>query len=98
MSNRNYELTYIISPDVADDEVQAVIDSVNGLVSGKGGTVNEVAIPWGRRKLAYPIKSHLEGTYVVTQMDLAPTAVKEIESTLRIREDILRHLVVTPYE
>jgi small subunit ribosomal protein S6 len=93
---RDYELMYIISPDVADDAVSGVIDRVNGLVTTRGGSIKEVN-PWGRRRLAYPIKRHLEGTYVVTQLQLEPLKVKEIESTLRISEDILRHLVVTPY-
>jgi len=49
---------------------------------------------WGRRRLAYPIKSHLEGNYVVSQIKLDPAEVSALENGLKISEDVLRHLVV----
>ena len=49
---------------------------------------------WGRRRLAYPIKRHLEGNYVVSQIKLDPTQVPDLETNLRISEEVIRHLIV----
>jgi small subunit ribosomal protein S6 len=66
---------------------------VQQAVSSRGGEIVDVNT-WGRRRLAYPIKSHLEGTYVVTQVKLDPNQIVSLESNLRISEDVLRHLIV----
>ena len=58
-----------------------------------GGEVVDVN-HWGRRRLAYPIKRHFEGNYVVSQIRLDPGSVSDLEGGLRISEEILRHLVV----
>ena len=88
---------YIVTPEVADGDVEEVIERVNTLIGGKGGEVKNVD-PWGRRKLAYPIRKHLEGSYVVTQLRMEPDNVGDLESNLRISEEILRHLLTIPYE
>jgi small subunit ribosomal protein S6 len=63
---RDYELTVVISPSVADDEVTATLEKkVSQLITERGGSITEVK-PWGRKKLAYPIKNYTEGNYVLT--------------------------------
>jgi small subunit ribosomal protein S6 len=49
---------------------------------------------WGKRKLAYPIKTRLEGNYVVTHLRMEPTQTAELEASLRLTEEVLRHLLV----
>ena len=89
-----YELVVIISPLVADDEVQDTFERlVRRPIEGQGGTCQEVNL-WGRRKLAYAVKKHLEGNYVVTQLELEPDKAKELEQGLLISEDVIRHLLV----
>ncbi len=91
---RQYELTVIISPQVADGEVPDAIDRlIRRPVESRGGEVQEVN-NWGRRKLAYPIQKHLEGNYVVTQLRLEPQETKVLEQGLHISEEVLRHLLV----
>ncbi len=91
---RRYELGIILSPQVADDEVPDTIERlVQRPVESRGGEVQEVN-HWGRRKLAYPINSQLEGNYVFTQLALEPQQTKELEQGLRISEQVLRHLLV----
>ena len=90
---RNYELTVILSPEISDDSIQGNIDTVQESITGRGGEIVELN-HWGRRRLAYPIKRHLEGNYVNTQIRLDPTHIVEIESGFRISEEILRHLFV----
>jgi small subunit ribosomal protein S6 len=49
---------------------------------------------WGRRRLAYPIKSHFEGNYVVSQIRLDPERIPDLEGSFRISEEIIRHMIV----
>ena len=91
---RRYELVVIISPQVADDEVPETIDRlVRRPVESGGGECQDVSL-WGRRKLAYPIQRHLEGNYVLTQLQLEAQQTKELERGLHISEEVLRHLLV----
>ncbi|MBI2918774.1 MAG: 30S ribosomal protein S6 [Chloroflexi bacterium] len=90
---RDYEVVLIINPQIEDDQVPQVLEKVSRLVTERGGSLGEVN-PWGRRKLAFPIRRHLEGNYVVAKAKMDPAHVKEIESQLRLSEDFLRHLVI----
>lgn len=88
-----YELVVVLSPELAEDGVTSGIEKVHQAISSRGGEVVDVN-NWGRRRLAYPIKRHLEGTYFVTQMKLDPGQVVGLESTLRISEEVIRHLII----
>lgn len=91
---RRYELVVIIGPQVPDDDVPATLDKlVRQPVESRGGQIEEVD-HWGRRKLAYPISKQVEGSYVVTHLQLDPQRAKELEQGLRISEEVLRHLLV----
>ena len=90
---RDYELVVIISPEVADDALDSVIDNISRFITENGGTVSNVD-QWGKRKLAYPIKHFMEGSYVLTRFRLKPTLGKALEANLRISEEVLRHLLV----
>jgi small subunit ribosomal protein S6 len=88
-----YELVVIIKPDLTDDELTAGIERVQQAVSSRGGEIVDVNT-WGRRRLAYPIKRHLDGTYVVHQVKMDPVQVPDLESSFRISEDVIRHLMI----
>jgi small subunit ribosomal protein S6 len=90
---RNYELVVIISPEVPEDGLDSIMDNISRLVTQDGGKVDEVD-RWGKRKLAYPIKHFLEGSYVLVRCKMKPTSGKELEASLRISEEVLRHLLV----
>ena len=86
-----YELLYVVSPRLTADEVDSTIGRIQGLIEGAGGEVM-LTDNWGRRRLAYPIKHHFEGTYVLKHLKLPPDRTAEFEGALQINEDILRHL------
>src|SRR4051812_37180691 len=89
---RRYELMLVLRPDVADDRAQAVIDrTTRGIVAG-GGSIVKVA-PWGRRRLAYQIDRYREGSYHIILFDAPSGAIAEMERTLLISGEVLRHLV-----
>ena len=88
---RDYELVMVISPEAADAE--ATVDRFQQLIQERGGEVRQVD-RWGRRKLAYPIERYSEGDYVVTQFCLEPRHLGELEASLHLSEEVIRHLVV----
>lgn len=90
---RDYELVYVVRPDISDDNLDPVVEKVNQLITSRDGTVSGVE-RWGKRKLAYPIKHFTEGHYVLTNLKMAPTANKELESNLQIAEEIIRFLII----
>ncbi len=89
---RRYELMLVIRPDVADDRSQAVVDRTTRQIVAAGGQIVKVA-PWGRRRLAYPIDRHREGSYQIILFEAPSDAIRELEHTLLITEEVLRHLV-----
>ena len=89
---RRYELMLVLRPDVADDKSQALIDRTTRGIATSGGQIVKVA-PWGRRRLAYPIDRHREGSYHIILFEAPPEAITELEHTLLITEEVLRHLV-----
>ncbi|MBN1367285.1 MAG: 30S ribosomal protein S6 [Dehalococcoidales bacterium] len=90
---QDYELIYIVRPDVAEEAVEARVEGVNQFITGREGVISETQ-KWGKRKLAYPIKHFLEGNYVLTRFQMSPVQCKDLEANLKISEEILRHLLV----
>jgi small subunit ribosomal protein S6 len=82
----------VVRPDTPDEQVQAVIDRATRSITGSDGQVVKVS-PWGRRRLAYPIGQHREGSYFIVLFDSPGQAVLELERGLNITEEVMRHLV-----
>jgi len=91
--SRDYELVYIIRPELEEDGIETKIEDISQFISNNNGTVSEVE-RWGKKKLAYPIKHFIEGSYVLTRFTLGPARCKELDANLKISEDILRHLLI----
>ena len=90
---QDYEMIFIISPTVSEENLTNAIETVSQFITGKGGEISDVE-QWGKKKLAYPIKHHDEGTYVLARFKMKPAQNKELEVNLRIYEDVLRHLLI----
>jgi small subunit ribosomal protein S6 len=88
-----YELVVIMSPDVAEESLENAISGISQSITDKGGTISSVD-NWGKRRLAYPLQHHLEGTYLLARFTLSPARCKEIEANLKISEQVLRHLLI----
>jgi len=83
-----YQIMMILNPD-ADQEAQAEITSrVRTLVEEAGGTVNDVA-EWGRRPIAYPVRKHADGVYVIVTCEASSAAVDEVTRVLGISKDVV---------
>jgi small subunit ribosomal protein S6 len=89
----NYELVVVVRPEADEENLGTIIEGVGQFITGKGGVVSEVE-HWGKRRLAYPIKQYGEGHYVLTHFQMKPEHNKELETSLKISEDVIRHLLI----
>jgi len=90
---RKYELVYVVSPEASDDQVTDLHNQVEAIVQRIGGAI-EKTDNWGRRRLAYEIGRHKEGTYVLEVINGTGELMKEIDRRLKVTDLIIRHLVV----
>jgi small subunit ribosomal protein S6 len=90
---RDYEVLYIVRADIDDDKVQDAVKRVNTLIQRSGGTADRTNL-WGKRRLAYEVKHQKEGAYVLQDFQLDADRVPELEASLKITEEVLRHLIV----
>ena len=90
---RRYETIFIIRPTITEDDITGIIEKVNSIIEGDGGTFIRVD-KWGLKKLAYLIKKESQGYYVYVDYAGMPASVKEMERIFRIDDRILKYLTV----
>ncbi len=83
----------ILDPSLDESAVDALNTRIATMVSQRGGSIDSVD-NWGRKRLAYPIGRYRDGVYILTRMQLPPTAAVEIERALKLTETVIRHLLV----
>ena len=88
-----YELLYIISSDVAEEQREELIKKFASYVEKKGGSVDGID-KWGMKKLAYPINFKTEGYYVLMNITLNPSEVDAMAKLMNITEGIVRQIFV----
>ncbi|MCL2416188.1 MAG: 30S ribosomal protein S6 [Defluviitaleaceae bacterium] len=88
-----YELGLVIHPSLDEEALKAEHAVILDYVLKSGGVV-EKTDDWGKRRLAYEINKQTEGHYCFITIDAPPTMPKEVESRLRIRENVLRFLII----
>ncbi len=90
---KHYEVMYIIRPNLDEEARKTLIEDMNDVLSSKGAT--DISVDeWGMRDLAYEIKDYKKGYYVVLQLKADTDATQELDRVMRIREDIIRHIVI----
>ena len=90
---RRYETIFIVRPNIAENEIDAVISRTSSIIEDDGGTIIKVD-KWGLKKLAYLIKKENQGYYVYVDYAGIPASVSEIERLFRIDDKILKYLTV----
>ena len=91
--SRQYELLYVVSPVVTEDGVTELHTRIEEIVQQLGGTI-EKTDNWGRRRLAYEINRHREGTYVLELVNAPGSELSELDRRLRVMDELLRHSIV----
>jgi small subunit ribosomal protein S6 len=92
-STRPYEVMVILEPSLEESQVQAVINRSTELLQSNGGAVNRVD-KWGKRRFAYELAKRTEGYYVLLDVTAEPAPMQELDRTLRLADDVLRHKIV----
>ena len=89
---RDYEIGFILNPEVSEEQTRTILERIEQIVANYAGQVVKVN-QWGRRRLAYPIEHHRDGFYVFIDTILTPETVAELDRTLKVSEEVLRHLI-----
>ena len=91
---REFEVVFIVHPDLDEPAFKEIVDRVAGWVSADGGAVNKLDV-WGKRALAYPIRKKTEGQYVLLTASIEPEKAANLERNMRLTESIMRFLVTS---
>jgi small subunit ribosomal protein S6 len=94
-NTHDYELIVILVPQLDDQGIATAIERYSNWIATAGGTVSGTNV-WGRRALAYAIKKQTDGVYVQLNFQMDPSKSRELERTLRIDEQVVRHMLVRP--
>ena len=94
---RQYELVFIISPDLDEEALEAMIEKVKGILETNGAEIVKLD-KWGKRRLAYEIKNYREGFYVIINFKGDAAVCLELDRILKITEPVIRHMVIREEE
>ena len=89
---KNYEIMYILMPNLDADSIKAEIDALHKIITDNGGKITGVK-EWGMRDLAYEIKKQTKGYYVITEISCDNTALNEFDRIVRLDPKVRRFLV-----
>ena len=90
---RTYEMMFIVRPDVEEADLDKIIETFSGFVTGGGGEVKGVE-KMGRRRLAYTVRKFNDGFYVLFMIAAEGSLVQELERRLRVQEQVIKFLTV----
>jgi small subunit ribosomal protein S6 len=93
MSDRQYELVYILPPDTTEQQVTELHQQIEGVVSRMNGQIEKTE-NWGRRRLAYAIAHNKEGVYALEVINGSGDLMKELDRRLRVMDQVIRHMIV----
>lgn len=90
---RHYETTFILRPNLGEDQFTEVIDRTCAIITDDGGTIINTD-RWGMKRLAYEIKKEVQGYYVYLNYAAPGKTVSEVERIFRIDDRLLRYLTI----
>jgi small subunit ribosomal protein S6 len=90
---RKYETFFIIDPDLTEEAFNLASEKLKGIVTTNGGVVLTY-VPWGKKKLAYPVKKRNQGLYILMEYGGGPQLVAELERNMRLDERVLKFITV----
>ena len=93
MSNRSYEIMFIVRPDVEEAEIDKIVETFTGYITQGGGAVKQTE-KMGRRRLAYTVRKFNDGFYILLIVDAPASLIHEIERRLRVSEQVIKFITV----
>ena len=94
---KKYEISYLVSADVAEDDVVRVAGIVTRLIEEVEGVVRNIHEP-KKRRLSYPIAKSKFAYFGYTTFSANPSAVAEMTKKLKFEKEIMRALIVDEVE
>lgn len=94
---RVYDVLMIVDPRLTEEEVAQLAGQLQESFVGLGGEVLSVE-NWGKRRLAFELRKHREGSYLLFQVKAEPAVVREYERQLRLNEPVLRFMTTRVVE
>ena len=94
---RNYEIMYVVRPNIEEDAKKALIERFEEILTSNGAEIIE-SKDWGKRRLAYEINDFKEGFYQIVRVKSTDEATTEFDRLAKINDDIIRHIVVREEE
>lgn len=91
--SQNYEMMYILRPDLSEEKVDQEIKKYRDVLTEYGAEDIQIQ-PRGKRRLAYPIKKHLDGIYVQMNYKADGKQVAPLERAMRLSEEVIRYLTI----
>jgi len=91
--NRTYELMFIVRPDMAEEDQDKLISTLESAVSSSDGNVKNVE-KMGKRRLAYMVRRFHEGIYILLTVEGGGALIHELERRLRVTEPVIKFLTV----
>jgi small subunit ribosomal protein S6 len=90
---RNYELVVVLSPELTSTQVKQAESSITQLVKDNSGTVVSVE-SWGKKRLAYKIKKHEEGSYLLFTLEMEAQKAGDFDKAVKMAADVIRHMLL----
>ena len=82
-----------LKPLLPDDLRKELHKEFVNMVQQDGGEILDVDV-WGKRYLAYKIKGHNEGYYIIYNFKVSPDKIAEIKRQMQLKQEILRFMIV----
>ena len=89
---RTYEVLFILSPQVTEEEATTLVNDFRGIATNNGATLKSEDA-WGRRRLAYPIHKFNEGIYHLFVLE-SEGSLSELDRRMKNVDRVLRHIIV----
>lgn len=90
---RNYELTYLISPDFSEEELKNLENKIVSFIQEEGGVLNQ-ATPFSKKRLAYPVKKKTLAFLSTLSFNFAQEKLANLEKKLKSEGQIPRYLIL----
>ena len=91
---REYEMMFIIKPDLAEEEITEIKDRLRKIIDDFGGEFTDEVGGWGRKRMAYRIEDYAEGIYSLWHFKGQPETVQELDRVIKISDSLMRHIII----
>jgi len=91
---RDYEMMFIIKPDLSDENIAEIKEKLHNIIADFGGEFENEVPGWGKKRMAYRIEDYSEGIYVLWNFKGKPETVAELDRVIKISDSLLRHIII----